>query len=674
MAGFASFIGGMGQSAEKYGEHQRELMLREWGIRQKTLVDLIGAAIPHATTPDRISELIKLQSEVANSRPGEPHEKTAKTLQNIQEHLSINPLVSQALAPRKEEPPPGPGQAGQLGKMSGLISGQAPAAQPSTSPVQPSQQRGFSSIAQNPTSEFEHLVPPDVAAPPMQAQPNPQSQSQIGPVQAPASKPVSAEPPIMAAHRQAMQAGWMPTPVQLGAQPFLSNEAELSRLRGVKDYQLSLGPEYLKALQSPEAEAYMKFLIGKGLPPVSAMQETAAAFGIPQSGMSAGYRAAAVQYKRVDADPMTPEQKAQHGIPPDGQGLWMAGFNYMGDPTGQASPGYSAPGTFMDQDYNQFVASRRTPGYVQGPGGAQATARSPMIRGVDTATGKDVVTNLQRLTHGALARSTGMTAYPAMPQVTSTTTYTAGEEPKTSDTTTQRFAPGTPPNILAVSPPRPKAEDDALFQRKYDDWVSGAAVPTGPSLTALQNWAQKKGLESPVALSAKGTSDMRAVEGVLSQISRIRELMRQNKMDKDNTLDYYKDYLTYRRGGRSTPKEELWTLLQFEALRSASAGMQGMPSRAMPLINRALEHTPDPSANTNLTNIKLPDTPAKMYGQLGSAEKLLQDERQAILNNERKTGIIAPVGSGRGGFKYTAVGPNGERIGSNDGVSWQPIK
>jgi len=128
-------------------------------------------------------------------------------------------------------------------------------------------------------------------------------------------------------------------------------------------------------------------------------------------------------------------------------------------------------------------------------------------------------------------------------------------------------------------------------KREYDDWVAGRTL-TPKQTQAARMYATEHHLPSPDQMSAKGQSDLAALEPVIQEIKDIQDRLKSEGLDKADDHRLVADYAKYAHLGLSTPHNDLFTSLSFEQLRSAAAAMKGMNSRAYPIISRALLHTP----------------------------------------------------------------------------------
>lgn len=157
---------------------------------------------------------------------------------------------------------------------------------------------------------------------------------------------------------------------------------------------------------------------------------------------------------------------------------------------------------------------------------------------------------------------------------------------------------------------------------------------------AVTSYMVKNNIASPTPLSAKGAGDLQAIDPVISQVDDLLKRLQKTK-DDGNPLSLVKDYLAYKHGF-STSNSDLFTNLSFEQLRSAAAALKGTNARAYPILQRAFEHTPTLERMGGLN----PDSPKAIFGKLVEMKKLLQQGRNSILADEKKSGIPGVADNG----------------------------
>lgn len=137
MAGFAAAIGGMGSAAADYGHQVRGLLEQ----RRGDFVTLLTALANQEVDPQRRSEYLDHASDLLKGK--DLSKIVPGAVKTLQDHHQSNEAMAQAVGGQPEQPKPVPGPAAP-GSTPGTL--QAPvmpqiAAQPSTSPVQPAQQK-----------------------------------------------------------------------------------------------------------------------------------------------------------------------------------------------------------------------------------------------------------------------------------------------------------------------------------------------------------------------------------------------------------------------------------------------------------------------------------------------------------------------------------------------------
>jgi hypothetical protein len=158
-------------------------------------------------------------------------------------------------------------------------------------------------------------------------------------------------------------------------------------------------------------------------------------------------------------------------------------------------------------------------------------------------------------------------------------------------------------------------------------------VVTGRDKMAVETYVAEHNLTTPDPMSAKGQSQLATIDPVISEVQGLLRTLDGDEYKKNPYLGA--SYVQYKLG-RSTPYNDLFTNLSFEGLRSGSAALQGMNSRAYPIIKKAFEHVPTLDRGFGA----LPDTVPLMRDKLKTVLGLLQDGRKAVLDDERKSGIV----------------------------------
>ncbi len=652
MAGFAAAIGGLGEAAGEHGRQIRSILEQ----RRAHFADLLTTTAAQESDPQRRAELL---GHAADLHAGKDISKIAPALlKTAQDHDASNQALSQLFGgpPEGPKPKPGPAQPGSTPGTPQLAPGAA--AQPATSPVaQPAPQPQIS-----PITNYSPVNPPTPAALSPQA---------IPPVQTQAPQP-SAIPSLDIQDPQAIMQKYMGNPmwqapanrgaIQAAMTQELSHNEALRQAAQQTQIDIQAGLQKLGVMaDDPRVQALTAKFKAQGVPDFMIPNMIGSALKIPVTPMTGMLSATFGQpiKEQIDVTQMGPEDKLAIGIPTDAAGKWTVERYRVGHGLipGGAYQGWAGATTATSETGQQQRVSNNQ---QLGPNAIQSVA-APVV---SSNVGRHQVTNnagqLEFRTAPEINRGAFQNPQFA-PVLSKSVQQVPGQLPTTTETVKQRGTGGAAPHTIpAVGGGGASATPaQSLEQRKYQDWADGKSTPTGRELTAVQSYAAQHSLPSPVALSAQGTKDLKDVADVLSQIQTVKKMFESFGMKDDDTRKYYSDYLAYRRGGTASPKQDLWTALSFESLRSAAAALKGTNSRALPIISRALEHTPDPSAHFSLTNGKLPDTPKKMYGQLLTMEKILEEGRNQVLENERKTGIPGVSGSTTG-RTVNMKAPNGQ--------------
>lgn len=633
-AGLASIIGGAGEAASQYGQQVRGLIEQ----RREGLTQLMIALGTQDPDPQRRSEYLGYASDLY---AGKDISKILPALaKSIQGHVQSNQALSQMIGgpPAPQQPQPGTAQVGQTPGTPQT----PPAAQPATSPVQPQAQDNGSPDA------LRGLI----AGPPSQA-PAPQTaQGPIAQASAAPTSPVSTDLGLPAELRPPSSADIY---AKYHAIPEFNTPAGFARLKPLLDQdiahadalwqqqtqlqtQMGLGPQRMAMLSSPQAQQFADTFRHQGIPEFMIPSIVGRMFGIDipaPAGMG-------VMSRPVMVSPMMEGSQAPPGTtiigtnqPPKPGEYYRLEYRSI-DGAMIATP-TQAPTTLTQGPEGQQVTNTKT---GQRVAGVENTAPQGSIHPLEITLGdgSKVFQSPWQAQHGVQPFGSAGVNTAMMPQVR--TTSTPGEAPTTS--ITRRGGAGG----SAALTPGPAAVDP-LVKREYDDWASGKGpAPTGKKLAAVQSYAEQNGLQTPVQLTAAGQKAITAVDDVMGQIKNLKALVKQKGLDKDNPKlnelpAYYTDYLRYAHGGQKGPDSELFTGLSFEALRSAAAAMQGSNSRAYQVITRALQHTPNLEMDPK--SLRKPDGGALIYSKLGEMQSILENGRQKIFDDERKSGVVQPM-------------------------------
>jgi len=102
--------------------------------------------------------------------------------------------------------------------------------------------------------------------------------------------------------------------------------------------------------------------------------------------------------------------------------------------------------------------------------------------------------------------------------------------------------------------------------------------------------------------------------------------------------------------GISTPYTSLIANLSFASLRSGANTMKGTGSRALPVLEKALEHTPK-IMGEHIWDVS---DPGQIRDQLNQMLTRLGEGRDSVLRNESKGGVIRSVEAPSGGGSVAA--------------------
>jgi hypothetical protein len=215
-----------------------------------------------------------------------------------------------------------------------------------------------------------------------------------------------------------------------------------------------------------------------------------------------------------------------------------------------------------------------------------------------------------------------------------------------------RVTPGTPESIPDV-----KEQPKRIWAADVKDIMDGSQTINTidkKNRGEVNQYMNRNGLSKPVVLSASAQKDVAQIDPVLSQIN---DLLDQVK--KRNPESFLKNYQLYKQGFK-TPDNALFTSTSFESLRSAAAALKGNNSRAYAIIQRALDHTPNFDRMYGLN----PDDTETVQDKLQTIKKIIRDTRAAIVQDQRKSGVISPVpsvgGSGDSATVEVERGPDGK--------------
>lgn len=628
MGAFLSLIGGAGNQAAHYGEEMRGHL----ESRRNELAHMIGQAAEVESDPNTITALRGHQADLLAGKPmGSIAQKFYGTLQKRHQdmeamkeaHANFSQLAGQAATPPPVAPGPATGGAtpGTVGgpaassppnpfTIGGITDGHAPnsmasmigqappapppAAQPATSPVQPAAQ----AAAPEP-------------APSIQPVGMPQVRDNTAIIQEMLSNPAYAAP---------VNRG----PLAAAAQ------AEISHNESIRQFKDQI--QYKRA----QLEEFKKTPTWAALPdPIKGAYE-AEASGLTAAPMSAALMAPKLE--RVRAEDLSPDVKAEHGIPQDATGTWLLHKSQInGSAMSPATPG--ATPYSMVATPNGLTMVPHNPGAL--PAGSMPVGAAN-LRGVGVdASGHPLFNDAFGIKSGAAPAKGAGTNPSFIPSVSSSTTAIPGQPTEHRTTVKTKGGVGAPSASGSIQPvagpsgvpgatAKPSGGDD-ITKQAYESWVSGGPAPSGKTLNAVRDYQQKNGLPDPVTLSPGGQKSLAAIDPVMDEIKRTREQLQKAIKGGLSQGQLAKDWVKYNLH-QDSPNTELISNMSFSALRSAVTALAGSGSRAYPVLKMALEHTPSALGD-----------PTRSLKLLNEMETRITEARDAVLKDERKSGTIQSV-------------------------------
>lgn len=619
MGSFLAAIGGAGNAAIPYGEQMRSQL----EARRHDFASLIGKAAQEESDPQTRTSLLQHQADLLAGKPiGSVAQKFQSTMQKL--HKDNEALTNVFGGPPKE-PAPVPGAA------PGVTPGQPIA--PITPQRVPSPFEGYiAAHAQDQTPPAAQPATNPIAGPqgPIQASPV------TGAVTAPAASPQI--PSIAAAQPQPALAP-IPQPIApVANDPRAMRSAIIQRyhdayqqatpamrpmvLSEMNDSLAQLQPFEQVAQRKAEFETFSQTPEFKNLPPFAQAAYAAQAHGYQPVNMPQGMLVPNKIQTTVDAlDAATRKQFGLEGLP---NGFPVIISRSRSDNSiMDATPGNPGIAVTTNPDGTQSFTSK-TPGTSAGVAAPIATR---IVSGGVDAQGHPLFIN----PFHAGTPVVGPGVNPGfVPSHTTSTVQTPGALPVT--TTSTRTKGGIMSIAGTPAPSAPPSKVDPVVKRKYDDWVAGASVPTGKDLTAVQDYASKNNLPSPVALSAAGQKIMESVDSTTKQIDGLLDRLRGIQGRTHLTPEYVK----YQLGG-NTQYNDIFSGTAFTDLRSAAAALQGVSARGEKVLREGLAHTP----TFDRLGGFLPDDIKTMIGKFEEAKKLIAGDKESALRNMTKTGIVA---------------------------------
>ena len=698
MGGFALALGGAGQAAQQYSQQMRQIL----ESRRQDFANLMQQAAQTESDPDTRASMLQHAMDAASGKPmGKIMQDVSGTLQKrVKDEQAFQKGVQgikSAVGQPSATPPPAP--SGATGSASGTGGNALPnVAQTATSPVVRPANGGQILAIPPPVGASASTPASTVTPPPVTATPAPlQTPPDINPVadvsQLPPPPPnLSVQGGAGAGPVPPVTAIALPVTAGIPGLPTPENPADIYREIMTRTAPGGTTPLW----NAPANRAALQAELSQRL----SHQETLRQALEAQQATLAYKRNAVENLKKTPAWNTLPDfykasLEAEAGglaAPPFGAAMipHMVSNGSLGT---QAPPGTMEYGTNKPVDPNTLYRVMYNPAYgtdmwqpIAAQTGVAQTIDGPELYNRRTAktiapvegaaTPSAVTYHLITLPNGqtALVNEAGVaTNVPPVPTggvnpsfVTSTSTSTQPGAPPTTTTRTKGTGrvlpvPATAPPGNTIAPaippashggsippaggggPKPVEFNDPLAEANYKNYKAGGVAPTGRQLQGVQLYAQSHGLPMPSVTNSAGQKSVAIIDPVIQEVNDAIEKLNNLKGNPSLATDYVKY-----KNGFSTPYDDLFTNLSFESLRSAASALQGMNSRAYPIISRALQHTP----NLDRLGGFNPDSISLMKDKLNSIKGILQQARGAAANDEAKSGVIPSVvaNPGRGGL------------------------
>lgn len=673
MGGFAALIGGLGGAAQQYGNQVRGFLEnRRVGIANQLLQEA-----GRTWDPEHRSNLLQgvtdLMSNVPMDKAMGPVLKSYQTHeQGTQWHAQLGQAVQQAM-PQPGPPQPGPPAVGQ--QPGTTLPADITAALPPLSPVSPEAQGG----GPGPAPFAQGLAPNSPLAPAPQEAP-PLTAAIGQPAAAPPGGPTTPQAmpqalgqsfdPLEYTQRAYEYLRGLPPGAREGLAPDVLQGAEANRQLGIAYVQMGWRrqqaepaiAEMDKVLNNPDSSIFERMAARSAK--IQAQEWIAGGGAAPAFPLTASNL---IQLNRgriqsVDVTNMPPDVKAFYGIPESAVGAQLMSTDPMsnqireGGWVGQASP-QMRPQTVWDnatKSFQQMAVDVGHPG--EGPlGFGNQGGRyqflppgwgSPLLQ--TDIQGRDFIAPKQPGYTGGVATSViprWATEWRTVKEMTP-----SGPVDRLEPVPVYRgagsFGAGAPGPVPQLTPPATMGAPQTTPAAPTGAPPSGPfkAGPAGPlGLPGLQPREYPQTL--PNQLTQAGQNNVKVIDAVLGQIDRAQELMKKYGLDKQNNRNYWDDYLHYKNSGESK-YEGLYTVLNFERLRSASTAMQGT-GRAIQIYQEAMQHTPalepdiGPILHLQMPKFE-PDTGVGITNKLNEMKQMMLDARKANLQDEKKSGLVSP--------------------------------
>jgi hypothetical protein len=636
MAGFAAALGGAGQAVQQYGAQMRPILEQ----RRSNLADLIAHIGDNATDPGL--------KAAAYSAAGDLHagKDLGKVLpafmKTAQAHAQNTAALGQAGIQLTGGPPPPPQQMASLtppggtpGTATAPVPNQPnPAAQPGTNPIAgPATIQGLSGASALDIPNNPAPISPVPSASPAAA---------LSPL-----SPASMDPflqDLQSQYHTAAASGFgIPSSLQTAVAPLIQHSLALQQEQSLRQMDLSERQTAFNSIHNSPSWNDMP--------------------GWMQSQWTAWAHSRSAPLPALPIGALRPVNPG--GVIPSSQISDEERLDINGKPIPVSSPFvrqhmdlmnrriYYSPATGPETTAISPTGARTSvpnlPGADLGTiSGIVSAENRPREAGVDAA-GHPTFQSVAEMQSGA-APAVGAGRAPAfIPTQSTNVTQIPGQLPETRTTRTVKGgssasspAPLSPTSPTAGPTTTPTSSlppsSDPSIRQAYSDWQGGGPAPTGKKLIAVDTYRAQNNLPLPVTLSATGQANLQSVDAVDMEIKDALESL--DKIKGNPMLGV--DYMRYKHLGQSTPYDDLFTKLSFEGLRSAATALKGNNSRAYPIIQRAFEHVP----NLDRFFGANPDSVSLMKDKLHAMQGVLDETRQSVLSDERKSGTIMPATGG----------------------------
>jgi hypothetical protein len=669
MGAFGSLIGGLGQGAAQYGQQERqnryqhqENELNRWQTQHQALADAVERAAGKYQGAEG-ERLRDLQMEVNALRPGAdlgPYfTKYSQHRQKAEQEIAQNAVQGAKQAPAAGAVSAPPSQIPMVGGVQPNAGGgfhapapfapliaqaqppPTPAAQPNLSPVQPQAQGGGSSSS----ATFQS---PTGGPSPVPVQPN-----AGGPSSAGLGAPVPNAPQIDQAPG-VMRSTTLDVPPLLDLHDLYGPSVSALHNTGYIDPLLEMAlPKELER-QTAITQVMQTGQINQELArrKIEAMQDSGILDNLPPA-----LRASA--------------QAGAYGIQIPGIANLMKPINLPGvTPSTSLPPGTTdAMGQVIDPKETPYVRARQSlltgeTEYYPVVG----VTKEDILPDKNSPTGYSIVVrdrsgNELGRTLGAkppVLGSTSTQVSPGAPPVTTIRTPVNPLGVAPSAATPPPVSTGGAKSTTKLTPsPGPQSAGSALEKLAQDVRDGKRPLPSDMrSSLAVQDIMAKKGWEVPTPYSPVGQKAIASIDPIIDEVKRVQQMMDESGIAKMGTSEGKKrlaeNWIKYNYLHLDSPDTALISSLSFADLRSAAQALAGTGSRAYPILNRALEHTPVIGINS--------DEPAMIVTKLKEMETRLMEARQAVIDQEKKSGVITPLpGAPKSRQQYSTGDPEADK-------------